>query len=470
VAGGGGVGNLEPMALAMPNSSESLSLSQQQQGQQQQPGSPDSQALELAFNAPHMPDHSNDNFLAAFSNLESYEVSDSGDEEEERPPWWDGVYGTKEGDQFDMEEELLDACEDGDLQAVLDLVGDDYQKSNVNLDCLVPVGAPEAPKYSRSRRTVVYRQQAFHIACANGRLDIVDYLIEREECKFDVVDIAGLNPLISACIGGWTEVVKLLVKTQRVPNMMQSVDLKGWNSLMHAVDRGYFELCKFLVTQTFRKKIDLNQRNEKGETAAKLAAARGYKDILEMMVSRGKLKRRDVSSGDENGNTCLHASCNKGHFEVVKFLVEKMKVDIDVTDNHNRTGLYFAAVSGHEEIVRYLAGLNADLTISYAFSYTAQEIALKNGFKEIGVFLRDLQRQKNLERKARIEADNARTAGVDAVERKHKLLLEPGEMKLVKEFLQGRKDINIKELDEFDFSVQLDDERTRQKKKTRKKK
>ena len=96
-----------------------------------------------------MPDHSHDNFLAAFSNLESHEISDSEDSDNPPPPWWDGVYGTAASEQFDMEEELLDACEDGDLEAVLELVGNDYQKSNVNLDCLVPLNAPDAPSYSR---------------------------------------------------------------------------------------------------------------------------------------------------------------------------------------------------------------------------------------------------------------------------------------------------------------------------------
>ena len=147
------------------------------------PVSPESLGSMNPFNKPLMPDHSNDNFLAAFSNLETHEVEDSEDEDNPQKPWWDGVYGTGEGDVFDMEEELLDACEDGDLTAVMDLIGNDIQKSNVNLDCDVPLGAPDAPQYSRSKRTVIYRPRAFQIACANGRLDIVEFLIEREEVR-----------------------------------------------------------------------------------------------------------------------------------------------------------------------------------------------------------------------------------------------------------------------------------------------
>ena len=89
---------------------------------------------------------------------------------------------------------------------------------------------------------------------------------------------------------------------------------------------------------------------------------------------------------------------------------------------------------------------------------------MKSGWKEIGVFLRDLQRQKNLERKARIEAANAKTAGVDAKERKHKLLLDKDEERLVKEFMKGRKDKKVKMLDTFHYDTILDDERTRQQK------
>lgn len=432
------------------------------------PGSPDSSQYNSSIEALNP-----SSFLAAFSNLETHEISDSEDSNNPDPPWWDGIYGTKAGNVGDMEEELLDACEDGDLEAVRELVGnEDYQKSNVNLDCRVPLGAPNAPQYSRTKRSVIYRPSAFQIACANGRMEIIEFLIDREEvrffchpiilliyssthliahqCKFDTTDMDEKNALHDATIEGHLDVVKILLKTQRVPNMVPTVDCKRNTVLHHACDNEHFEIAKFLVTQTFRKKIDYRAVNEKGDTALKIACGRGCFDIVKVIVERGKLGLEDCEFPDKKNTRPLHAACWKGHFKVVEYLVGVMGVEIDSFDAQNRTGLYLAAVNGHLECVKYLAGLGADLTISYAFSFTPQEVALKNGWKEIGKFLRDLQRQKNLEKKQRLEEANARTAGVDAKE-KHRRLLKAGEMVQVRKFVKGRTDKNVKELDSFDF-------------------
>jgi hypothetical protein len=51
--------------------------------------------------------------------------------------------------------------------------------------------------------------------------------------------------------------------------------------------------------------------------------------------------------------TGLHWSCKRGHIEIVKLLV-KHGADIDFQDIIGRTALYFAIVSGNNEIVEVL--------------------------------------------------------------------------------------------------------------------
>jgi hypothetical protein len=157
--------------------------------------------------------------------------SDDGD-------WWDGVYGTFPGEDMDSEEALLDACKDNDIDAVLDLIGDDIQKSEVNLDCRVPMNHPNPPIYSRSRRSVMYEDSAFHICCARGHQELVDFFIQREECDFTMPDMDKLTPLHAAVASNHIDIVKALVKSQRVPNMLPAVDRSGRTCMYVAVGGG----------------------------------------------------------------------------------------------------------------------------------------------------------------------------------------------------------------------------------------
>jgi len=114
-------------------------------------------------------------------------VDSSSDEEE----WWNGVYSAPMGEEADKEEEMLDACKDNDIDRVLSLIGDDLQKSQVNLDARIPLGFPNPPRFSRKRRSVVFEPGFFQAVCERGHEELVKYFIQREECRFDTTDMVS---------------------------------------------------------------------------------------------------------------------------------------------------------------------------------------------------------------------------------------------------------------------------------------
>ena len=58
----------------------------------------------------------------------------------------------------------------------------------------------------------------------------------------------------------------------------------------------------------------------------------------------------DVNAKNEDGQTPLHFAARRGHTETVKYLVEK-GADVNAKNKYGQTPLHYAARRGHTEIV-----------------------------------------------------------------------------------------------------------------------
>ena len=245
--------------------------------------------------------------------------------------------------------DLLDACKANDIDAVLALVGDNIQKSAVDLDCRVTIGHPNPPVYSRVRRKVMKENSPFHVCCQYGHIDLVNYFIKREECTFNTRDMEGFTPLHSAVAGGHLSVVKALVKEQRVPSMMSDLDDMGRTPMYVGAQKGEIECLKFLVTQTFRRKGDVEARAKDGGTALCIAARNGRLGCVELLVKRGKA---NVEAANHKGLRPLHLAALNGDVKVCEFIVEEGKADINARDEQNRTPFYIACQEKNFDLVK----------------------------------------------------------------------------------------------------------------------
>lgn len=82
-------------------------------------------------------------------------------------------------------------------------------------------------------------------ACASGRIDIVQLLLERGASLRQGNDATiGVSPMCVAAANGHVDIVSLLLQNGRFAS---ETDNMGWNALLHAAHRGHYDLLKFLV-------------------------------------------------------------------------------------------------------------------------------------------------------------------------------------------------------------------------------
>ncbi|XP_067653153.1 uncharacterized protein [Haliotis asinina] len=104
--------------------------------------------------------------------------------------------------------------------------------------------------------------------------------------------------------------------------------------------------------------VDINYRRD-SMTPVMAAAWKGHSDVVEFLVGRGA----DVSLVDRGGYNVLHWACAGGHLETVKLIVSMNVVDINSRGKYSRTPVMRAAWKGHSDVVQFLVGRGADMSL-----------------------------------------------------------------------------------------------------------
>ena len=180
---------------------------------------------------------------------------------------------------------------------------------------------------------------ALHIACRQGRLDIVQYLKEMPNFDLDCQDIGGTTPFHEACFGGSMETVQYLVNELQCKTCM--LDSLGESGLHVACREGWMEVVRFLV---LGKHCDPKWTSHKGNTAHHIAGYYGHYDIVKFL-----LEICPIYSSNSAGDTLLHVACYWGWDDVVtsdNFAI------MNTTNSDGDTPLHIACRLGRAEIVR----------------------------------------------------------------------------------------------------------------------
>jgi ankyrin repeat protein len=318
----------------------------------------------------------------------------------------------------------------------------------VNLDAKVYDNVPFHPLYSRRTKSVLYEISAFHTAVTHGHVELINFFIERNECKFDTVDRDGRTPLHTAVLLDRVDICKILLKTtQRVPNMLLAFDNFHKTPLFLAAQTGKDEIIQFFLKQTYRRKPDIEAPSISGATPFFAAVYNNHLDCAKLLFA----KKCNVECKKHGGTGPLHAACYRCNLPMIDFLIEVCKVDADTEDDYLRTPFFIACEQGDLEIVKYLAGKEVNMTASYANAYAPQEIANKNGCKEVAFFVGDLVRKQEIERQAIISAQYKQQVDEKAAAEKLKNSvpkfargkLTKEELEEVAVFSKGRNLINL---------------------------
>ena len=165
-----------------------------------------------------------------------------------------------------------------------------------------------------------------HIAVRFGTLDVVQYMIEEQQCDVECRDKYADTPLHTAALGGRLDIVQYLIS-----------------------ERG----------------CDPMSRGQYGRTPLHDACQTGRLDVVKYLMEDVKV---DSSCRDENDDvTPLHIAAICGRLSMVKVLVEDYLCDPGVKDRNGQTPADWAQRKGHTHIISYLSSI--EKTVSSECDY-----------------------------------------------------------------------------------------------------
>ena len=112
-----------------------------------------------------------------------------------------------------------------------------------------------------------------------------------------------------------------------------------------------------MVQLLLDKSVDVNIRNDHGETALHEAARTGNKEIVELLFNQDPTAIDNMTAF---GDTSLHNAAVNGHLEIVEYLLNK-GVKINTRNSCSETPLYLASGVGNEAVVKFLLGKGANI-------------------------------------------------------------------------------------------------------------
>ena len=179
----------------------------------------------------------------------------------------------------------------------------------------------------------------------------------------------GCSPLQVASRSGALTTVKMLVEAGA-----NVVGDQRRTCLMFAAVFGHTDTVRYLAGLP---EVDLNREDINNHTALHLAVK--YADVVQVLIDAGA----DIETKDGLGRSPLHVASFSGELTTMTKLVEA-GADVRATDSERYTCLMFAAVSGHTDAVRYLAGLpEVDLNQQSEDGHTALHFAVERKHPDV---------------------------------------------------------------------------------------
>lgn len=193
-------------------------------------------------------------------------------------------------------------------------------------------------------------RSALHMAVASGSVEVLYFLISKEDCNIDVLDNSFCTPLHWAAKMGFAEKADILLKKRASHS---SADDNGATPLHYAAHNDYAQTVEvFMSRQHIYDEADILGRN-----ALMWAAIRNAEAALNAIAASNSAL---LSWGDKNGTTALHAAAVQGHVSVIELLLT-LGVHIDLTDKNGMTPFLKSCEVGRSKTAQLLLNLGADI-------------------------------------------------------------------------------------------------------------
>ena len=204
-----------------------------------------------------------------------------------------------------------------------------------------------------------------HLACTNGHVDIVKYLLQDKSSCIIIRAKNGSTPLHCACSASerdWTKlsIVKLLVNVSNHSATLDSEDGKGRTPLHVACLAHHTDIIKYLVQE---KGCCVDVKASDGSTPLHVACMAGYTDIARYLILK---KSCNVNCQSSDGSTPLHYACTNRNLDIIRLLLIEKNCETNIQNKKGQTPLtiplstngdllvHVACQRGAIDILRYL--------------------------------------------------------------------------------------------------------------------
>ena len=194
-----------------------------------------------------------------------------------------------------------------------------------------------------ARETDVSLDEMMSLACRQGKLDIVELLLE-SGAHVDYRNKAGNTPLLEACSQGHKNVAEYLLDHDA--SIDAATDTTSDSALTWACTLGNESIVELLLS----RKGDVEHRTKDGCTALMFAALAGHVKVATMLLD---CKANINVESDSNKDSPLTFACWKGHVDVVELLLER-SANIEHRTKEGFTPLMFSALGGHTDVAQEL--------------------------------------------------------------------------------------------------------------------
>jgi ankyrin repeat protein len=257
------------------------------------------------------------------------------------------------------DKELLEAAEAGDMEGVKKTLED-----GANIDA----------------QNEFFSESALHIASSKGFLEIVEFLVD-QGADILLLNATDFTPIHLAARDGRTKVVEfLLSRAEEIPERILS-------DAMHvgqmSVD-GDPRIVQMLENYRVKQAKPSTDSVDEAETNLLEGAHDGN---IEQVIAALKAGA-EIEVVDNRGMTPIIWAALRGHQDVVKVLLEK-GANINSTNWAGWTPLMQACAQRHEELARFLVEQGADIHMKIKYSGTALIFAAGTGQYELTKFLLD---------------------------------------------------------------------------------
>jgi len=182
-----------------------------------------------------------------------------------------------------------------------------------------------------------------HLACATGRLEIVECLLNDGKADANIKSIHELmTPLHVSSWNGHLNIVKHLIDKSEA----RVVDASefGYTALHYACKNGQLEVCKYIC----KKGIDVNIINDEDQTALLLAAKHGKIDVVSFLLT---IPHIQINKIDLQHCTPLHHACWEGYNDIVILLLQS-NAALTIKDVYGRSPLDVCKTPESKNIIK----------------------------------------------------------------------------------------------------------------------